>query len=98
MYQPIVASFRKIATDGRRRQTPASRAIPDSAKANDAVEIANPARSLLRCGLDMRSVHRRSIIERGWQPIAIGHRADESGAGANSPVVGMRKIEALLGT
>ena len=38
-----------------------------------------------------------SIVERGRQPIAIGHRADESGPGANSPVVGMRKPEALLG-
>ena len=39
----------------------------------------------------------RSIIERDWQPIAIGHRVDESGPGANSPVVRMRKPEALLG-
>src|SRR6267142_588375 len=39
----------------------------------------------------------RSIVERGWQPIAIGHRVDEPGPGANSPVVGMRKLEAWLG-
>ena len=39
----------------------------------------------------------RSIVERGWQPIAIGHRVDESRPGANSPVARMRKPEALLG-
>src|SRR4051794_29340463 len=39
----------------------------------------------------------RSIVERGRQPIAIGHRVDEPGPGANSPIVGMRKLEALLG-
>jgi hypothetical protein len=39
----------------------------------------------------------RSIVESGRQPIAIGHRVDEPGPGANSPVVGMRKLEALLG-
>jgi hypothetical protein len=38
-----------------------------------------------------------SIVEKGRQLIAIVHRADESGPGANSPVIGMRKPETLLG-
>ena len=39
----------------------------------------------------------RSIVEMGRQSTTIGHRDDESGPGANSPVIGMRKPETLLG-
>ena len=39
----------------------------------------------------------RSVVERCWLPISIGHCAYKSRSGANSSVVRMRKLEALLG-
>jgi hypothetical protein len=101
MYQLIYAIYRKIVSNERSRQTPGI-ARSTCIEADEAVqplalkETARVAGKRNQVEGDAEISRGRpwftrsgSIVEKGRQP--IGHRADESGPGANSPVIGMRK-------